>query len=699
MILDGSVLGEPLVNFLDTEANIEANHTVAGMIAVSNDQYKLGYYINSQWYWTEPMQVHDIVGSYHSVTGSQWDVVGLTGTDTLGLLTPSSNPGAAAALLRTDSSGHLQLVRLILSEHLHFTASTSHNIEVQQGLNGHLTIRAGHSSDSQDVPGDLLIEAGDTRLATTGTGGDTTIRGGTGNASSTVGGVLYAMGGVGSGVGHGGDAYFTGGTGGTATGMTGGDVYLRGGESEGGAGKRGDIIIGYSTAPSPYGGGHVYIYGGPDSGWGSLVPGGVTVVSGSDASGDGADIDITTGSGGDSGDLILATGTASTNFGEIILKQGANTRITVMSDGGVSISEYIEMTEITAPSAPAADSLRLYTEDVSGDTLLRYKTSAITGTIALLEREQTFTAEQTVAPSSGNAVVITGGTLANDGSEYWLNVSGTLPTTPTSTVRGARIAVTSAGSSSQVQEAAVISLGAGYTGSGRTSALRATNSAAGTGAQIISSGIPIGNAGMFYTSLAATAGYNYGTAGFARYGDASIGVIGRAGYSPSTSSKAAADYVGGLFVSRNTAAGGATNIGAYCGLDYISDPTFESTALLVDNADATVPVIIARDGGSAVFSVLDGGSVEIVEITAPSAPAANAARLYAEDVSGVTEMRARFSSGDVLTIALSGVTVQTYTPTNVTTDRSFNADSTTLDEVADVLGTLIADLQARKILS
>lgn len=35
-----------------------------------------------------------------------------------------------------------------------------------------------------------------------------------------------------------------------------------------------------------------------------------------------------------------------------------------------------------------------------------------------------------------------------------------------------------------------------------------------------------------------------------------------------------------------------------------------------------------------------------------------------------------------------------YTPTNVTTDRSYDANSTTIDEVADVLGTLIADLQS-----
>jgi len=44
-------------------------------------------------------------------------------------------------------------------------------------------------------------------------------------------------------------------------------------------------------------------------------------------------------------------------------------------------------------------------------------------------------------------------------------------------------------------------------------------------------------------------------------------------------------------------------------------------------------------------------------------------------------------------------TGQTYIPTNVTTNRSFDADSTSLDEVADIVGTLIADLQSVNILS
>ena len=40
----------------------------------------------------------------------------------------------------------------------------------------------------------------------------------------------------------------------------------------------------------------------------------------------------------------------------------------------------------------------------------------------------------------------------------------------------------------------------------------------------------------------------------------------------------------------------------------------------------------------------------------------------------------------------------TYTPSNVTTDRTYDADATTLDEVADVLGTLIADLKLTGII-
>lgn len=55
------------------------------------------------------------------------------------------------------------------------------------------------------------------------------------------------------------------------------------------------------------------------------------------------------------------------------------------------------------------------------------------------------------------------------------------------------------------------------------------------------------------------------------------------------------------------------------------------------------------------------------------------------------------SSGDGGRIVLG--TGQTYTPTNVTTDRSYDADATTINELADVLGTLIADLQTSGVIA
>ena len=43
--------------------------------------------------------------------------------------------------------------------------------------------------------------------------------------------------------------------------------------------------------------------------------------------------------------------------------------------------------------------------------------------------------------------------------------------------------------------------------------------------------------------------------------------------------------------------------------------------------------------------------------------------------------------------------VTTYTPTNVSTDRAFDANATTTEELADVLGTLIADLKIKGIIA
>jgi hypothetical protein len=57
-------------------------------------------------------QVHGILGSDHTVAGAAYDLVGLTAVNTLGLHTPSSNPGASIKILMTDSTGFLKIKRL-----------------------------------------------------------------------------------------------------------------------------------------------------------------------------------------------------------------------------------------------------------------------------------------------------------------------------------------------------------------------------------------------------------------------------------------------------------------------------------------------------------------------------------------------------------------------------------------------------------
>ena len=75
--------------------------------------------------------------------------------------------------------------------------------------------------------------------------------------------------------------------------------------------------------------------------------------------------------------------------------------------------------------------------------------------------------------------------------------------------------------------------------------------------------------------------------------------------------------------------------------------------------------------------------------------------LWLDDTIGATIVRvkAKDSAGTVVTGAALAGPPATYTESNVTTDRSFNANSTTIDELADVLGTLIADLRARGVVA
>jgi hypothetical protein len=136
--------------------------------------------------------------------------------------------------------------------------------------------------------------------------------------------------------------------------------------------------------------------------------------------------------------------------------------------------------------------------------------------------------------------------------------------------------------------------------------------------------------------------------------------------------------------------------------------------------------VVANDAAIAWFDPLEawfGNKLRLQEITTPGTPPSDSAYFFAKQVSGVdhphwkdeagteTDLFDAEASNGVITgdLAHSGpkagffstpavVQPDAYTPSNVTPDRSFNADSTSVDEVADVLGTLIADLKAYGLL-
>lgn len=128
---------------------------------------------------------------------------------------------------------------------------------------------------------------------------------------------------------------------------------------------------------------------------------------------------------------------------------------------------------------------------------------------------------------------------------------------------------------------------------------------------------------------------------------------------------------------------------AATGDDFIVQNAALGTNLRISGLNVGIGDVTSPTSGDLVLIFGDG--------TAPSGMASNTAGLYANDVGGTVNMYAINEAGE--STRLSWPAPQTYTVTNGTTDRSYNADSYTGDEIADVLATLIADLQARGILA
>ena len=83
-------------------------------------------------------QQHSIVGGDHTLTGAKWSIVGATALNTLGLITPSSAPGGAEAILKSSSAGDLTLPT--------FTATTKISVPLIDTASGTLSLRPANTT-------------------------------------------------------------------------------------------------------------------------------------------------------------------------------------------------------------------------------------------------------------------------------------------------------------------------------------------------------------------------------------------------------------------------------------------------------------------------------------------------------------------------------------------------------------------------
>jgi len=158
----------------------------------------------------------------------------------------------------------------------------------------------------------------------------------------------------------------------------------------------------------------------------------------------------------------------------------------------------------------------------------------------------------------------------------------------------------------------LIDNGAGTATNTRQVSLWTQNHAIGTGTSptdLLGSNLQA-NYAMFYYTAGATGGYNIGASGYSSNSSTrNIGVIGMA--SARTSGGAATDAIG-VYGKAGQHTGGATGArvaGMFTLYDTDAIGTLTDAALIVDNADKSAPIFLARDNGATTFSIGDNGVV------------------------------------------------------------------------------------------
>jgi hypothetical protein len=242
--------------------------------------------------------------------------------------------------------------------------------------------------------------------------------------------------------------------------------------------------------------------------------------------------------------------------------------------------------------------------------------SSITKTTLLARAAASQTANLFEAQDSAGTTYVKIGPPVLTGAAFdvnFLNVTGSIPATPAASYSGVFFDITSAGNHTGSQTSLTAILKAGFTGNASTDAISAGNQTAGTVKDLPNFG---GNRGVRASSIATTAGANFGVVGFSYGGDLSVGVAGYAGW---ITHKASSTYIGVVGYGSNTD-GTSKQLGGYFTLAPVaagSTPTFTSAALMCDNSATVDPIFVARDNGTPVFTIGDGGKITIDNTITP----------------------------------------------------------------------------------
>ncbi len=188
-------------------------------------------------------------------------------------------------------------------------------------------------------------------------------------------------------------------------------------------------------------------------------------------------------------------------------------------------------------------------------------------------------------------------------TSQFLNITGTLPATLTAATRAITFAITGAGSSAQTVTLLRAVLSAGYTGANSSIGANVINSSAGTGAV----GWTGGNANYgTNTSVSGSgAGHNVGMLSTALQSSTlNLGMLSHAISGTNTP----ALNVGMAGLANN----GTVNVGGFFGLTSAAPTLTVSAALTCDNGSQASDIFRARDAGTAVVRIADGGDMYLV---------------------------------------------------------------------------------------